>query len=346
MKYKLLIVDDEPANLRMLERLFREEYETITAESGTEALEMLSHFDVALIISDQRMPGMSGIEFLKNAAKVRPQTVRIVLTGYTDVNDLVEAINSGVIYKYITKPWINTDLIQTIQRAIDHYEITKKQHLLGLENERLETRIHKSIHGCVKVIREVIAQKSSNLSEHCRRTSEYATLIGGRFTLEPDEMEQLIFASLLHEVPNMRIPFEMDFNKSALTDQQYRVTRNNYENGLGLISNVPDLEDVAAIIRYQHEHYDGSGFFDGLDGEKIPIQSRILAVANAFDEISSGRNPALFCTDEEAEDWMRKRAGSKFDPVVVEACLAMQLREPARVPSRSNADSHAAAPAI
>src|SRR5580765_3280532 len=110
MKYKILIVDDEAANLRMLERLFRDEYEPIIAESGEEALEMLNHFDVALIISDQRMPGMAGIEFLKKAAEMRPQTVRIILTGYTDVNDLVEAVNSGVLYKYLVKPWINTDL--------------------------------------------------------------------------------------------------------------------------------------------------------------------------------------------------------------------------------------------
>src|SRR5258708_15438430 len=94
MKYKILIVDDETANLRMLERLFRQEYEPITAESGEAALEMLNRFDVALIISDQRMPGMPGIEFLKKAAEMRPQTVRIILTGYTDVNDLVEAGNS------------------------------------------------------------------------------------------------------------------------------------------------------------------------------------------------------------------------------------------------------------
>ncbi len=77
------------------------------------------------------------------------------------------------------------------------------------------------------------------------------------------------------------------------------------------------------IVRYQHEHYDGTGFFDGLDGEKIPFLSRILAVANAFDEINSGRNPAFFCTDEEAADWLRNRSGVEFDPQVVEACLMM-----------------------
>ena len=328
MKHKLLIVDDEPANLRMLERLFREQYEVVTADSGAEALELLSRNDVAVIISDQRMPGMKGIDFLKKAAEMRPQTVRIILTGYTDVADLVETVNSGVVYKYITKPWVNTDLCQTLRRAVEHYEATKTQSSLAQKNERLGTRLKSTVHGFVNSIREMIAQKSSNLAEHCRRTSEFAALLGTRFELDPDEMEQLIFASLLHEVPNIKIPFEMDFNKSSLTAEQFRVTRNNYENGLRLISSVPDLEDVASIICYQHENYDGTGFFDGLDGEKIPFLSRILAVANAFDEINSGRNPALFCTDEEAVDWLRKGAGSKFDPRIIEACLSMELREP------------------
>ena len=325
MIYKMLIVDDEPANLRMLERLFRETHDVVTAESGAEALELLTHTDVALIISDQRMPRMTGLEFLKKAAELRPSTVRIILTGYTDVADLVEAVNCGIVYKYITKPWVNTDLHQTVLRAIEHYEATKTQSTLALENKRLDVRLKTTVQGYMNTLREMISQKSSNLGEHCRRTSEFAALIGTRFELEPHEMENLISASLLHELPNIRMPFEMDFNKTALTGEQFRVTRKNYENGLRLISSVPDLEEVASIISYQHEYFDGTGFFDGLDGEKIPFLSRILAVANAFDEINSGRNPALFCTDEEAADWLRKRAGTKFDPQVVEACLKMEL---------------------
>lgn len=333
MKHKILIVDDEPANLRMLERLFREDYEPVTAGSGAEAIELLSHFNVAVIISDQRMPGMTGIEFLTRAAEMRKQTVRIILTGYTDVADLVAAINSGVIYKYITKPWVNVDLVQTVQRAVEHYEATKNHHLLVLENARLESRMQRSVHGCVKVIREVIAQKSSTLSEHCRRTSEFAAIIGTRFKLDSDDMEQLIFASLLHELPNIKIPFEMDFEKTALTPDQHRVTRANYESGLRLISNVPDLAEVATIISYQHEHYDGSGFFNGFAGESIPLMSRILAVANAFDEVNSGRNAPMFFTDDEAAAWLRKGAGIKYDPQVVEACLEMEMIETIGFPS-------------
>ena len=126
MQYKILFVDDETANLRLLERLFRNSYDIYTASTGDEALDLLSVHDIALIVSDQRMPGMTGLEFLKLAAERRPQTVRIILTGYTDANDLVDAINSGVVYKYVTKPWVNEELKQTVQRSLQHYESTRR----------------------------------------------------------------------------------------------------------------------------------------------------------------------------------------------------------------------------
>ncbi|HEY0348734.1 MAG TPA: response regulator, partial [Pyrinomonadaceae bacterium] len=107
MTYKIMIVDDEPANLRTLLRLFRQEYQVITAESGAEALTLLQQHDVALMISDQRMPQMTGIELMKKAVEVRPQMVKILLTGYTDIGALIESINSGLVYRYLTKPWNN-----------------------------------------------------------------------------------------------------------------------------------------------------------------------------------------------------------------------------------------------
>jgi response regulator RpfG family c-di-GMP phosphodiesterase len=178
MKYKILIVDDEPANLRLLERLFRRDYQVISAESGAEALELLKLHNVALIISDQRMPGMTGIEFLKQAAEMRPATVRIILTGYTDVNALVEAINSGVIYKYATKPWVNEDLKQTVVRGLQHYEATKSQHELKQQNARLSEQLKATRQGFIHLILETLNSKDKYAYAHAERTSDYATAIG------------------------------------------------------------------------------------------------------------------------------------------------------------------------
>lgn len=157
MSYKIIVVDDEPANLRVLERLFRRDYEVITAESGEEALRLLGQHDAALVITDQRMPGMTGVELLKHTATIRPHMVRLILTGYTDVGTLVEAINSGLVYKYVTKPWDNEELRLTVSRALEHYETTKARHELEMENQRLVARL--------RVIQEIAAPDENSSRE-------------------------------------------------------------------------------------------------------------------------------------------------------------------------------------
>lgn len=142
MNYKVMIVDDEPANLRLLERLFRQDYTVIVSESGEEALRLLAQHDVALLITDQRMPNMTGLELLNQTATIRPHMVRMILTGYTDVGTLVEAINSGLVYKYLPKPWSNEDLRLSVSRAIQHYEANRARHELEMKNQRLISRLN------------------------------------------------------------------------------------------------------------------------------------------------------------------------------------------------------------
>jgi CheY-like chemotaxis protein len=127
-KPKMLVVDDEPDNLDLLYRTFRRDFNVLRAESGVHALEVLAtEGEVAVIISDQRMPEMKGTEFLSKTVPQFPDTVRIILTGFTDVEDLVEAINSGQVYKYITKPWDPNELKAVVQRAADTYDLLKQR---------------------------------------------------------------------------------------------------------------------------------------------------------------------------------------------------------------------------
>lgn len=127
-KPKMLVVDDEPDNLDLLYRTFRRDFNVFRAESGAEALSVLANEgEVAVIISDQRMPEMKGTEFLSKTVPQFPDTMRIILTGFTDVEDLVEAINSGQVYKYITKPWDPTELKTVVQRAVQTYDLLKQR---------------------------------------------------------------------------------------------------------------------------------------------------------------------------------------------------------------------------
>jgi len=125
-KPKILVVDDEPDNLDLLYRTFYREFKVLRAENGPAALEILSNEgDVAVIISDQRMPHMSGTEFLSLTATQYPDIIRIILTGYTDVEDLVEAINSGKVFKYVTKPWDDEELKVVVRQAVDTHTVLK-----------------------------------------------------------------------------------------------------------------------------------------------------------------------------------------------------------------------------
>jgi response regulator RpfG family c-di-GMP phosphodiesterase len=126
-KHTILAVDDEPANLRMLERLFHRDYRVLTAASGEEGLELLGREAVSLIISDQRMPGMTGTEMLKESLRTNPDAVKIILTGYTDVEALIEAINCARVYRYVNKPWDPEKLKMTVKAAISERDAMLEQ---------------------------------------------------------------------------------------------------------------------------------------------------------------------------------------------------------------------------
>ncbi|MEQ1877408.1 MAG: hybrid sensor histidine kinase/response regulator [Bdellovibrionia bacterium] len=135
MKHSILCVDDEVDNVEALERLFRRKYKVLKATSGSQALDILADEKVALIISDQRMPRMSGVEFFERSIELQPEAVRILLTGYTDIESVVAAINSGQIYRYVTKPWDSRELASAVDRAVERFELTQE---LKEKNKALE----------------------------------------------------------------------------------------------------------------------------------------------------------------------------------------------------------------
>lgn len=138
-EYRLLIVDDERDILLTLHELFSPHYTVRTAESGAQALEIIkSGFVPQVILADQRMPGMSGTEFFAHIIELMPQTVRVVLTGYTDVQDLTDSINQGNVYRFLTKPWRNADLLEIIRLCFQHYYLSEEKVALSHALERLE----------------------------------------------------------------------------------------------------------------------------------------------------------------------------------------------------------------
>lgn len=139
MKHSILLVDDESDNLDALERLFRKKFKVLKALGGPAALKLLQDENPAVIISDQRMPEMQGVEFLKKSIDSHPNAIRVLLTGYTDIDSVISAINSGEIYKYVTKPWDPIDLLNTVEKAAEKFTLRAE---LKHKNQQLEDALH------------------------------------------------------------------------------------------------------------------------------------------------------------------------------------------------------------
>jgi len=140
-KYTLLIVDDEPANLQKLRRTFYADYRLLEASSGEEAYDLASRNDLDLVITDQKMPRLSGLKLLKKIIKIKPDVMRIILTGYTEVEDLIEAINEGHVYRYITKPWEPGELRVVVRQALEKLRLERENRRLTEELRRLNERL-------------------------------------------------------------------------------------------------------------------------------------------------------------------------------------------------------------
>ena len=303
MTYKLLIVDDELANIRLLERLFRQDYFCLTASSGDEALEILDQHEVAVIITDQRMPQMTGVELLKRSADRRPHMVRILLTGYTDLEALVEAVNCGLVYMYISKPWNNDDLKLRVSRAVQHYETNKRQHLLAANNDRLNSRIKEMKLGFIRAMASVLQLKNDDLYAHGSRVSKYANVLGEKLGLSADLLLDLTAAAFLHDL-------------GEITDTQL-FSHKRAESAAQIVGCVGEFKDTADIIRYQFENFDGSGSPRGLIGEQIPLAARVLRVAKEFDLLTRDAAGTAGLAHVEALQRMQLSSGREFDPRVL-----------------------------
>ena len=319
MTYKIMVVDDEPANLRLLERLFRRDYHVIVAASGQEALQLLEQHDVALLITDQRMPGMTGIELLKRTAEFRPHMVRIILTGYTDIGALVEAINCGQVYKYFTKPWNNDQLRLTVERALEHYETTKSRHELELANRRLSVRLQEMTRAVVRSISDALEAKDEHTHGHARRVCGYAVATGRRMSLDTATLEQLSLASVLHDIGKIGTPDAVLLKTGPLDEEERACMQSHPERGARMLAGVPEMGGVAAAVRHHHENWDGSGYPAGLAGEQIPLASRIIRVADAYDAMTSPRPFREALDHGTAVARLKEMSGTLFDPEAVRA---------------------------
>jgi response regulator RpfG family c-di-GMP phosphodiesterase len=325
MTYKILIVDDELPNLRLLERLFRRDYTCLTASSGAEAIKLLEQHDVAVVITDQRMPQMTGIELLKETADLRPHMVRILLTGYMDVEALVEALNSGLVNTYLSKPWSNEDLKRRIVRAIEHFERNKSHHTLVLANDRLTERLKQMTLDFVQVMGDTLKAQDQYKYDHGIRVARYASFMGERLGLSDEASADLASAALLHEMGGIDTESAPDVQLVPVNGDPGALLQP--ERAARILSHVPELRDVAEVVRFYQENFDGSGSPRNLVGEQIPLSSRILRVAHEYDHMTSPRSDGTTLSAAEAVAQLVDQSGKVFDPIVVQTFSLMAKAE-------------------
>ena len=307
-QYKILCVDDEPNILSALRRLLSlEGFEVFTADSGEQALDLLAKTTMHVIISDMQMPNMNGSELLEKVRQKWPHTMRLMLTGASDISGAIEAINQGTIYRYNAKPWNDEDLLSTIKSAIAFGTLSNEHERLEALTiaqraslnemvDTLESRVQERTQNLraayvasIKAFSNILELRRPDLLPHSRRVATLSMKMAKIAGLSDDACQSVYIAGLLHDIGKIGLSdrvLNTKFIELPLADA--KVYRTHTKMGEATLSSLDDMKGVASIIRSHHEYFNGTGFPDSLIGNDIPIGARIVAIVEAFEELQSG----------------------------------------------------------
>ncbi len=354
--WTLLAVDDEPNILAALRRVFRTTgWRVLTAGSAEAALALLAAEPVNAVLSDMRMPGMDGARLLEHVSQRWPQTARLLLTGQADLASTIAAINHGRLHRYIAKPWNDDELVLTLRQVAERQQLeADKQALERLtqqQNEALKAlngelearvalrteelaaangRLKRNYLTSIKAFTALIELRGKAQAGHARQVANLAQRIAQAMAVDAEVARNLPIAALLHDIGHIGLSdavLTRPVGRLGPQDlQRYRLHPVLGEQAL-LASD--DMQGVAPLIRAHHERWDGQGFPDGQRGAAIPLGARILAVADAFEDLRSGRMDGRTRIPPEACHAVLAGRGSQFDPAVVDAFIGLSSAEPA-----------------
>ena len=317
-KHFILFVDDEIAIIKSLARLFRKDgYILLKASSGQEGLEILkgANQPVSLIISDQRMPGMSGAQFLEHAKAIFPDAIRLLLTGYSDMDAIIDAINNGEIHRYITKPWNDNDLRLLVYHSLEQYELLDENHRLlkltekqnkdlfelnnnleakvqqrtevvSRKNEELEEinrKLEKSLFDTVRLLSSLVSSINPVLSKHMSHVAELSRCLAAEFELSRKKINQIEIAGLLHDIGLLGLSHEaLEKDEDELDKASWEIFKQHPFIAASSLESVENLKDASEIIQYHHESFNGNGFPDGKKKDRIPLGAKIIRAASDY----------------------------------------------------------------
>lgn len=313
-KFRILIVDDEPDNLALLYRTLRGKYVVDRSLSPLKAIEMIKENEYQLIISDHKMPEMDGVHFLKWAHTHSPNVMRILLTAYSEISILIDAINYAKIYRYIKKPFNPDELLLIVDAALEYYQLKK-------ENEILIKDLKELFAGTINAIVGALDAKDKFTVGRSKRVTFYSMKMAEKLNLSDVEKSRLEIAGMLHDIGMIGVSDELLLKTESLTNEDLEEIKKHVSYSVKILTDIKHLKETVQIIKYHHEHWDGGGYPEGISEWEIPIGSRIIAVADAYDSMMSNRAYRPPFGHEKALSVIQQNSGSQFDPEVVKAFL-------------------------
>ncbi|MHB8056836.1 MAG: HD domain-containing phosphohydrolase [Desulfuromonadaceae bacterium] len=301
----VLIVDDAPSVLEFAEQVFRDKgCHVVTMNDPLAALEFLGSEEVAVLVTDNNMPVMCGLELIEKANIVAPETVKIIMTAYADLTVALYAINQCQVFKFVPKPWEPEEMLGTVKDALRRYRTLQ---IIRRENEDV-------LHS----LAQTIELKDSRTRGHCDRVATYAVRIANALGLSMDMQREIKYGSWLHDCGKIGVPEHVLNADRKLEAQEYQLMKNHSSWGADVARKANLSEVVINIVLYHHEHFGGAGYPRGLQGNDIPIEARIVTVADVFDALSSDRPYRRGFSLDETISLVISMKGKELDPALVD----------------------------
>ena len=314
MHETILFVDDEENILNSVVRTFVDsDFTILTAPDAARALDLMKSRKIAVLVTDNMMPGMSGMELLERARNVSPDTVKIMMTAYTDLPTVIEAINRVEVFRFIVKPWDNQQLIAIVNEGVQRHRLLDS---LRHENEAV-----------LYALAETIELKDPYTKGHCERVAHYALLIADALDLPENIKDDIRFGSWLHDCGKIGVPEQILNAPRSLRSDEIMTIHFHPEWGAEVARKARMSPIVINIIRSHHERYQGGGYPDNLRGEAIPLEARIVAIADTYDALTSTRPYNEPRSREAAIEILTELSGKGLDPELTKIFLAILAKE-------------------
>ncbi|MBR1930141.1 MAG: response regulator [Lachnospiraceae bacterium] len=325
----ILVVDDDMFNLRMASHILSSEGLKVSCQqSGEAALDFLADNRPDLILLDVHMAGMDGFETLE-AIRTDTDLVKlpvIFLTADEDVGTETKGLEVGAM-DFIRKPFVPEVLLARVHHTIELTrlqenlagEVAKKTQELVRQQERIE-RIAMQI---ARALSGAVDAKDTYTNGHSNRVAEYAREIARRAGFSEREQNNIYLLGLLHDIGKIGIPDAIIDKSDKLTNEEYELMKTHPEVGAQILKNITEFPELATGARWHHERYDGKGYPDGLSGEGIPLEARIICVADTYDAMASRRSYRDVLPQETVRAEIEKGRGTQFDPYFADIMLQM-----------------------